>query len=261
MTALPDTEAPHATGDDPTRWERVTNLGHTFPLWLAASVMLGVAAMAALVALNGGHHRAAPSPTPAATAPATSAPAPHATHATHAPLDTSQQVPSTTPAGLTWRAVQGVPLPYSATAGPTRLDGAVAAGYARTPLGALLAAQQIAVRCVVAPADGWRQVTLQQVVPDAGQRVWLAARAGVGDAPPAGGYGQPAGFAFVNYSPDTASVQLVSRFAPDGALQVATVTVRWVAGDWKLQLLPTGAASPTAQLVPSIYGYVPWGSL
>ena len=159
---------------------------------------------------------------------------------------------------MTWALFQGVALPASQTAGPSRVAGPVYAGYARTPAGALVASEQIGVRHLITPGNGWRRVVEQQVVPGPGVDVFVAERARVTDFTPPGTFGQTAGFRFVTYSPDVAVIQFVSRFA-DGSLQVTTSTVRWVTGDWKLQLQQDGSESPTAQSVGSLAGFVPWG--
>ena len=42
-------------------------------------------------------------------------------------------------------------------------------------------------------------------------------------------------------------------------IQVTTATVRWVDGDWKLQLQPDGSQSPYATTIPDLAsaGFVP----
>ena len=49
-------------------------------------------------------------------------------------------------AGLRWYDFYGIELPFSATAGPRDISGGLAAGFAHSPLGALLAAVNIGVR-------------------------------------------------------------------------------------------------------------------
>jgi hypothetical protein len=55
-------------------------------------------------------------------------------------------------------------------------------------------------------------------------------------------------------------LQLVTRFPRTGGLQVTVTTVKWVGGDWRLELQPDGGTSPTAQTVPSLDGFVVWGA-
>ena len=85
-------------------------------------------------------------------------------------------------------------------------------------------------------------------------------RAAMDDTPdPPGTYGQTAGFRFVAFTPDVASIQLVTRFPTSGNLQIVTVTVKWVDGDWRLELQPDGGSSPTAQRSSDLDGFVVWG--
>jgi len=179
--------------------------------------------------------------------------------------DTSQVPPTTTPLNISWQWVDGIWLPFSQPssanfAGPAVVAGPVARGYARTPLGALLAAEQTASRIIVEPGGGWRAAVAAGVVPDAGAAAYVRGRATVDAAPPAGGYLQAAGFAFVDYNPDAAVVQLVFR-DPAGGYLVNTATVRWQGGDWRLQLQPNGDETPVQQPVGTLTGYVSFGQV
>ncbi len=130
----------------------------------------------------------------------------------------------------------------------------VQAGFAHTPTGALLALSQIGIRYLITPGDGWRQVVQEQVLPSPGRDFYTKERATVTDV--AGTqYAQLAAFKFVTYTPDIAVIQLVS-VSPSGAYTVATGTVQWSGGDWKLQLQPDGGMSPTQQDVSSTVGFI-----
>lgn len=228
---------------------------------IIAALVVGLIVLAAVVVIlatrGGGDSASLTTPTPqtssSSTAPST---------ATTSTLPSSDQtVPDKPPADVTWTLFQGVALPTSRAAGPVRIIGPVYAGYAHTPTGALLAANQIGIRYVLTPGDGWRQVVQQQVLPGAGRDAFSKNRAKVtttGMTP--GAYGQLAGFRFVTYSSDVAVIQLVSRFST-GTLQLTTSTVRWTNGDWRLQLQPDGGTSPTAQRIDSLSGFVPWGGV
>lgn len=176
-----------------------------------------------------------------------------------APSDTEQQIPLKTPAGVKWELFRGAALPTGAGAGPTRVDGPVAAGFARTPLGALLALEQISARFAIAPDGGWRTVTMQQVVPSLGRDNYLKSREGQGDLPiPAEGWAQYVGFRFVTYTPDVAAIQLVNR-NPSGSLKVSTSSVRWIDGDWKLEMQPDGSPDTGAMVVDDLSGFISFG--
>jgi len=225
----------------------------------AAAVVVGLIVLTAAVVIwstrGGSPPAAAPSPAP----PASPSAAPTAQASAPPVLD--QTVPVSPPPGVTWGLFQGVALPSSHSSGPTRVADPVYAGYAHTPTGALLAAAQISSRYLISPGQDWRQVVERQVVPGPGRDVYVQKRAKVDSTSvPPGTYGQLAGFRFVTYSSDLAVVQFVSRFT-DGTLQVATDTVRWLGGDWKLQLQPDGSETPTVQSVTTLAGFVPWSGL
>lgn len=164
------------------------------------------------------------------------------------------------PEDVGWQLFMGVALPYSPTFGPRVVDGPVYRGFERSQPGALLAAVQLGTRYLLTPGEGWREVLEQQVLPGAGRDAFARNRAGIDPQAPPGTYGQIAGFRIVTFTPDVAVVQLVSRFPTSGVLQVSATTVRWVDGDWRLQLQPDGGTSPTAQALPSLDGFVVWGA-
>ena len=238
-------------------------------LWLAAALVAVIALLAAAW-LAGRSSAPAARPAPGSSggpAPVSAVPAPP-TIAAGQLRDTSQTPPTTTPLNIDWRWTDGIWLPFSQPsspnfAGPALVAGPVASGYAHTPLGALLAAEQIAARTVAMPGGGWRAAVAAGVVPDAGRDAYVRSRASVDDSPPAGGYAQSAGFQFVDYNPSAAVMQLVYR-DPAGQLVVDTATVRWQGGeggDWRLQLQPNGADSPVAQPVGTLTGYVSFGQV
>jgi hypothetical protein len=171
------------------------------------------------------------------------------------------------PTDVKWQLYQGVALPFSATNGPSVVNGDVATGYAHNPEGALLAATQIGVRYLLGP--DWQAVTATSVAPGPGRDAYAALRqsqAPTGEAamsataPTPGTYLQLAGYQFVTYTPQTAVVQLISQ-APSGTNQVVTNTVTWSGGDWKLVLQANGSSSPTAQTVSSLAGFIVWGGV
>src|SRR6185437_16941673 len=63
-----------------------------------------------------------------------------------APGPAGTTIPQVSLAGLRWSAYHGVMLPSSPAAGPRDTSGGLASGFADTPLGALTAALNIAVR-------------------------------------------------------------------------------------------------------------------
>jgi len=228
------------------------------------AVLLALAgALVAVVVIGGGRGRqpaaALPPPPPVPSQSTGSTPV-VAPPAGSSPTDRDFSIPVTTPAGLAWALWHGEWEPYSRTAGPANVAGAVAAGYARTPLGALIAAQQIGTRYLTSPNGGWRTVTLAQVLPGTGRDRFLAARAAVSDDPPAGGLAQPVAFRYVSWTRDQAVLQAVVRVPGRDGFQVTTSTLFWADGDWRLQLQPDGGESPIATQVPTPTGFVLWGA-
>ena len=223
---------------------------------LAATVAAAMAGGAGFALADGD---ARPSADPAADVwPETAMPAP-----TPASSEFTQKAatiePLLTAPPVTWQLFAGVPLPYSATAGPSIVDGPVYAGFERSQAGALLAAAHLGTRYLLTPGPGWRDVVAQQVLSGPGRDAYVRIRATVEDADSSDGHGQPAGFRILAFTPDVAVVQEAVRFPLSGVLQVTSTTLRWVGGDWRLQLQPDGSTSPTAQQAPDLDGFVVWG--
>lgn len=225
----------------------------------AAGVAVLLLLAAAAVALGGGDGPTAPG---APDRPAVSAPAGSSSTGKLADESAAAE-PGVEPLliapEVTWQLLSGVALPSSATGGPRVVDGPVYGGFERSQTGALLAAVQISTRYALTPGPGWREVVERQVLPGVGREVYTRLRTGVvlDDTP--GTYGQLAGFRVLAFTPDVTVVQLVSRFSSTGALQASTATVKWVGGDWRLELQPDGAVSPSLQIVPALDGFVVWG--
>lgn len=223
------------------------------PGFLIAGVVVALAIIGAVVAVLGAREQDVSSSPPASASPSGPAPGSECR-----PTDTAQTVPQTAPAGVTWELFANIAIPSSPTAGPLIVKDGVARCYAHTPVGALIACQQISVRAGFGP--NWRAIVEQQMVPGPGREAFAKARAGFVPNSNPGTYMQTAGFRFVSYSPQTAVIQLVSR-APDGGLWTTTVTMVWSGGEWKLQPTADGNTAPPVQEVPSLEGFVPWGGM
>lgn len=239
--------------------------------WAVVAGVIGavlVIVIAAVLVLEGHRSRTPKVATPAGittpgpAAVSTAAITPSASSPVSLPASRNAQTPAVVPtaplSGVTWALFQGVALASSPIDGPSKVAGPVYAGYSHTPDGALLALNQISVRYLLTPGDGWRQVVERQVLPGAGRDAYTANRAKVTTLSGTK-FGQTAGFRFVTYSPDVAVMQLVTSFSTH--YQVATCTVRWVDGDWHLELQPDGGVSPTAQAVDSLAGFTAWSGV
>lgn len=168
-------------------------------------------------------------------------------------------VPTTAPAGVSWTIYQTVALPSAAGAGPAHVDGALATGYAHTPLGALLAAANDIYRFGLADDAQWRAVADATLAPGPGKDAWIKLRTGQPWTPPVtGDLTQIAGFEFASYTPSDAVIQLVTRDSK-GTYQVGAQHVTWSGTDWLLVLPASGVG--TTQITPSLAGFVAWGGV
>ncbi|MEU8804894.1 hypothetical protein [Spirillospora sp. NPDC048819] len=176
--------------------------------------------------------------------------------------------PEVSLAELSWRDYHGVLLPYSGAAGPREVGGDRAAGFARTPLGSLLAAVHIAVRANVQWGPKVFEPTIEEQVigPDA-EALLASTRAAYeelrGDRPDGAalgrGYVVLEGFRWQGYSPQGASVDLVSAGPGDSdvtARAVTRVQLRWQDGDWRVVGPPGGTWAGAASAIESPDGYV-----
>jgi hypothetical protein len=218
---------------------------------IAAIGFLIVVAVCVLIVVIGRHGSGPGS----AGAPPAAQPATPAT-----PLPTA--VPTTAPAGTAWTIYETVALPTLPGAGPAHIDGAIATGYAHTPLGALLAVANEGYRYVLADDGTWRQAAGAMLAPGAGYDAWLRVRSGhpygpQGATSGGGSFAQIVGFQFVSYTPTDAVVQLATRDS-SGNLQVGANHATWVNNDWRFVPAANGGLSANTQRIDSLNGFVEW---
>jgi hypothetical protein len=163
---------------------------------------------------------------------------------------------------VTWQIVDTVALPFSDSAGPTRVTGGIPSGFAHTPTGALLAMVQIDFRHLIEP--NFVAVTAADVADTPGRAEFFHLVQAGGLTNPAnpepGTYLQLAGFEFVSYTSSTAVIQLLTARL-DGSYQISTLCVAWDGTDWQLVLQADGTDSPNQQIVASPVGFVLWGGV
>jgi len=229
---------------------------------IAAAFLLVAIVLGVLVITRTGPTAPAAAPTPSATLPVSptgsdpTLASPTSTSAGTPVADGDQRLPRTAPP-VTWTTVKTLSLPVSATAGPRVDTDTVMAGYAHSPVGALLAVADNGLRFAV--VDDWRSATMSAVADTSGRAAFVQQRAAYGRIDPTPGQlTQIAGFNVVSYTPDRAVVQL-ARAATDGSLTVTTDTVVWRDEDWKI-LLPASGTTPPAADLQSLRGFVPWSS-
>jgi hypothetical protein len=224
-----------------------------------AAILLGAGLAFALA----GRPSASRNPAAAATAPAS--PAGTAGSSSQGqPL-----VPRVSLASVRWSGFYGVELPVSAQAGPSGTSGGVAAGFAHTPLGALLAAVNIGVRANAqwGPRIFTTVIRGQVTGPDAGALL-AGCQAAYDQAAQSGQVtgGQPLGtvdvteqaFRWITYTPAAAILDLaVAGPGAGGATVRASVQMQvvWDGGDWKVVAPPGGDWGNSAAGLSSLAGY------
>jgi hypothetical protein len=178
-------------------------------------------------------------------------------------------VPQLSLTDLRWSDYYGVELPFSATAGPHDTSGGLAVGFARSPLGALLAAVNIGVRANAqwGPRIFTAVIRGQVTGPDAAALL-ANCQAAYGQASQSDGVtgGQPLGdvdvteeaFRWVAYTPAAAIIDLVSAAPGSQGTTVraaAQIEVVWDDGDWKAIAPPGGNWGNSATELSSLRGY------
>jgi hypothetical protein len=234
----------------------------------ARRVILPAAAVAAIL-LGAGLAFALAGRPPASRAPAAAATAPASPAGTAGSGQGQPQVPRVSLASVRWSGFYGVELPVSAQAGPFDTRGGTAAGFAHTPLGALLAAVNIGVRANAqwGPRIFGAVIRGQVTGPDAAALL-ASCQAAYDQAAQSGQVtgGQPLGtvdvteqaFRWITYTPAAAILDLVSAGpGSNGATVRASVQMEvvWDGGDWKVVAPPGGDWGNSAAELSSLAGY------
>ena len=178
-------------------------------------------------------------------------------------------MPTVDLSSLRWSDFHGVKLPVSPKAGPRDTHGGRAAGFARSPLGALLAAINIGVRANAqwGPRIFAAVIRRQVTGPDAAA---LLANCEIAydqasqsrhmtDGQPLGSVDvTEEGFRWVAYTPAMAILDLVSAGpgSQGSTVRASTqITAVWDGGDWKLVAPPGGDWGNAATGLSSLSGY------
>ena len=142
-------------------------------------------------------------------------------------------------------ALDGTVVPASGQAGPRQGPWPLAAGFADTPAGAVLAAVNIAVRTSGQLGPAIFTATISRQVTGPGAQALLAAAwqdyaQASGQHPPASPGGpagtasaSPRAFRLLSWTPAAADVDVLA--AADGQGAVIGLQVRWQGGDWRLR--------------------------
>ncbi|MEU8309849.1 hypothetical protein AB0C84_40390 [Actinomadura sp. NPDC048955] len=192
-------------------------------------------------------------------------PAPARVHPRVIAPTTPAGIPTVPLAPLQWIRFNGLLLPTSPTDGPSRHDDGLAAGFARTPTGALLAALHIAIRANAQWGPRIYEPTITRQVVGADARLLLTGvresyeqrrtQTGTAAGAPLGPvYAVQEGFRWHRYTPDQADLDLLTAgpgTSPGSTIRAATsVSVLWRGNDWRLLAPAAGdwgrAAAPVA---------------
>jgi hypothetical protein len=243
----------------------------------AVTAVVLLVGVGVLIGLSlGGDGNDGDSATPTTTGPggpgaAASAPSPQGSGgvaASPAPAGTKPP-PTIGPLDVTFvDYVGGLRLPVSPTAGPADIGGNLASGFARSPMGAVMAGAHISTRTAgVLGEPVWRPTIERQVVgpyKDALlQNALLHGRPGVpkpGDRV-AGSDSRLLGWQWDSYSDDVAVVRhLMSQLDGARTLYLATrVETRWIDGDWRLVAPVQGSWTKASEFVTGTAGFNLYG--
>ncbi|MET8948221.1 hypothetical protein ABZX30_32985 [Streptomyces sp. NPDC004542] len=169
--------------------------------------------------------------------------------------DGDRATPRTPPADLRWRSLGGTRVPVSAGAGPTQKTGPVLWCFARTPMGAVLAAHVIPAQMT---SPDWRAVTRDQVVAGFGRDLFVSQRSSFSDTRlKTRKNGSYAGFLLAEYSSDAATVDVLIK-SPGGAYFSTSVRLLWSGGDWKVRPANDGGLHTELTAADGTDGYVLW---
>ncbi|UPW16445.1 hypothetical protein M0655_23375 (plasmid) [Gordonia amicalis] len=146
--------------------------------------------------------------------------------------------PTAPPTNVVWTSFAGVKVPCAEEGPRNNRYQAVPTGYARTGAGAALAAISATIRMSVADDNTWPNVVGTLVAPSAARDQWSINRVqlSITQPVPKGKAPRVIGYTVESYTPDRATVAIVTRQSDD-SLTRTTADVKWmVSGDWLLEL-------------------------
>ncbi len=168
---------------------------------------------------------------------------------------TSDSPAASTAPVISWSIVGDEPVPTSSVAGPRDTGGGLAKGFAHDTLGAAVAAVNISFRLASEVGPPVYEATVrEQCFGDVNSELEQI-RNSVSNAPP--GADKPSEIWYRVVSGDPAGDLVLMSIAAKTPQSVAgggyvglDMTLRWVGGDWKMQV-----PSARASIIPSVSGY------
>ncbi|MFJ6099089.1 MULTISPECIES: hypothetical protein [Actinomycetes] len=181
---------------------------------------------------------------------------------------TDPDAPLDAPKGLMWQRVNGTPLGFSTSDGPTSIDSSgVPAGFSHTPQGAVLAIWQIFQRAAWGPGEQTQAVLRERAVVTAQSQPVVDRMINGRDEIerlrpqlPAGMFDVPIAVKVSNYDTDYAHIQIAVPASPNRSDGVIAATyafdVVWRDGTWKWVVPNDGA--DTGSTIVSLGGWSQW---
>jgi hypothetical protein len=160
------------------------------------------------------------------------------------------------PPDSTWKIVGTTAVPSNKSTGPASFEGGVPKCFSRSPAGALFAAAWLTA-LLNEPQYATPELVRARFLPGPEVDAMLADGGGQTTKIPA----QIAGFRVEDYSPDRATISVVTRLSDGpnaGQLLQIVMTMVWSEGDW---LWSVGPAGPQGNAVSSLSGFVPWSGV
>ena len=228
----------------------------------AALVVALLAATIVIFLLPKGDSAAQPAPAP---------PRGNASAAPSAPADAGGKsicgLPSSTDTALgtapksKWELVGKTAAPTDPkTFGPGLTDGeGFRSCFAHSPTGALYAAVNMIALGSSATQDSLKLAD-KLVVPGPGRDAAMAQAKAQTSIPKSGEVAQISGFLVKSYSPAEADVDLAIKL-PNGALAHSVLSLRWVAGDWKVKASDDGQVFNGIAQLTDLSGFILWSGV
>lgn len=193
-----------------------------------------------------------------------SKPAPTTSTSPGGPCDVKVTDASSTPkmpADQTWKTgVEGLSWPVSKSVGPTKTVAGFDACFARSPLGAALAAQTV-VYSQYDPHVSPSKALEFYIADSEGKAATISGSATQNDPTQMRTTGlNPAGFTIDSFTPSRADVTLVYSY-PSSSTGYAGLpcSMVWTGDDWKLSVLDNGSLFSGNPTTPGAGDFVPWG--
>jgi hypothetical protein len=168
-------------------------------------------------------------------------------------------LPEAGPADTRWEVISGGAIvPVSAEHGPGSGDGTLAAGFAPTPEGALIAAVHILARSGSDQPDAtWQAAIAEQMVAGADADSLAAANAVAPAGDPGAERAHLSGFTYASFTGDQAVFTLYLTQAD--SIFAVEVTMVWDGADWDLTPPRNGDWANELTMVFSLEGVILWG--